>query len=140
MGRLLSMHLHSRTERMSIGTKDVDTVDGGAIVAAALDAIAQFGWSETAIAEKLGVDKSQWSKQKTGASHHHMSLQRLDKLGPEFKRAFAVALCRSAGLRVAEQDVRRQALSRAIRALGDAVELLEQDQPQLTLFPQERVG
>jgi len=139
MGRVLSMHLHSRQERMSSGTKDVDSVDSK-IVGAALDALAQLGWADGLIAEKQGVDASQWSKQKTGAANHHMSVQRLEKLGPEFLRAFAVALCRRAGLRVAEPDLRRQALSRAIRALGDAVEAMEQEHPQLDLFPRERVG
>lgn len=133
MGRVLSMHLHSRREAVSTGTKGMDSLDG-AIVGAALEALVQLGWSESAIAEKQGVDPSQWSKQKSGTANHHMSLQRLEKLGPEFKRAFAVALCRRAGLRVADPDIRRQALSKAIRALGDAVEALESDSPQLDLF------
>lgn len=139
MGRVLSMHLHSRTEAVSTGTKGMDSVES-ALVGAALEALAVLGWPDGVVATKQGLDPSQWSKQKTGASNHHMSLQRLEKLGPDFKRAFAVALCRRAGLRVAEADVRRQALSRAIRALGDAVEAMEQDQPQLDLFPRERVG
>lgn len=140
MGRVLSMHLHSVGDVVSTRTNSVDSaaVSDGVIVAAALEALAQLGWSDAAIAQKQELDPSQWSKQKTGRANHHMSVQRLEKLGPEFLRAFAMALCRRASLRVADADMRRQALSKAIRALGDAVEALDGDQ-QLPLFS-ERVG
>lgn len=137
MARILSMHLHSRREGVSTRTQSVDTLDG-VLVGAVLDALAQLGWKDGYIAASQGVDPSQWSKQKAGHANHHMSVQRLEKLPPEFLRALAMALNRRAGLRVADPDLRRQALSKAIRAIGDAVEALDDD-PQLPLFS-ERVG
>lgn len=137
MARLLSMHGKCVGEAASNRTKPVSPLDG-VIVGAVLEALLQIGLTEEqAIAQLLGVDRSQWSKQKTGQGGHHMSVQRLERLSPDFLTAFTKALARRANLRLLEPDARRQALAKAIRAMGEAVEAL--DDSQLPLFS-ERVG